>query len=91
MTIPMMRMVQSIMMAFLRPSRSARLREMVIRLRSTKAYRRSRTHEAPMRAPNKVPIESIPTMRPVRTLEKEQLSTTPGVEQLANRSLKSSC
>lgn len=36
-------------------------------------------------------MESIPTMRPVRTLEKEQVSTTPGVEQLAKRSLKSSC
>ena len=87
----MMSTVQSIMMAFLRPSRSARLREVVVRLGGTKAYERSRTHEAPIRAPHRVPMESIPTMRPVRTLENEQLSTTPGVEQLAKRSLKSSC
>lgn len=48
------------------------------------------TYGAPIKAPMSVPTLSKATIKPLRTLLKLQVLTSPGVEHDANRSLKSS-
>jgi hypothetical protein len=48
-----------------------------------------KTHGAPPIAPIAVPILKRDTMRPSRTLENEQVATSPGVPHCANRRRKS--
>jgi hypothetical protein len=45
---------------------------------------------APRSAPTRVPMERRETIRPSRTVENEQVDTSPGVEQVAKRRRKSS-